>query len=103
MAFIESVGEAEARGAVAELYESERQRVGQLPNMARPFSHRPAAYRARAVVCGFNLPFDLSRLARHTGAARASRRRANGAGSASASYRGGFSPCRPYSCMETAH
>jgi len=50
-----------------------------------------AAYRARALVCGFNLPFDLSRLARHAGAARASRRKGVGDDAASATYRGGFS------------
>jgi len=48
-----------------------------------------AAYRKRAVVCGFNLPFDLSRLARHAGEARASRRRDDSAGDAT--FRGGFS------------
>ncbi len=50
-----------------------------------------AAYRGRALVCGFNLPFDLSRLARHAGEARASRRRGEGDDAASATYRGGFS------------
>ncbi|HVR87941.1 MAG TPA: hypothetical protein VHG53_00155 [Candidatus Limnocylindria bacterium] len=50
-----------------------------------------AGYRQRAVLCGFNLPFDLSRLARHAGAARSSRKRGDGDDAPSATYRGGFS------------
>jgi uncharacterized peroxidase-related enzyme len=44
MAFVELIAEAEASGDVAELYESERARLGSLPNFVKAFSQRPAVY-----------------------------------------------------------
>jgi uncharacterized peroxidase-related enzyme len=46
VAFIETIPEAEATGAVAEMYETDRERYGFLPNFTRAFSHRPATYAA---------------------------------------------------------
>jgi uncharacterized peroxidase-related enzyme len=44
--FIETIPEDAANRAVAEMYESDRERVGYLPNYTRAFSHRPDVYAA---------------------------------------------------------
>jgi hypothetical protein len=44
MAFIETVSEDHATGAVADLYREETERFGYLPNLAKVFSSRPEAY-----------------------------------------------------------
>jgi uncharacterized peroxidase-related enzyme len=44
MAYIDAPSEDEATGAVADLYERERERVGYVPNFARVFAHRPDVY-----------------------------------------------------------
>jgi uncharacterized peroxidase-related enzyme len=41
MAFISTVPEAEARGAVAEMYTASQKNMGYLPNYTQLFSHRP--------------------------------------------------------------
>jgi hypothetical protein len=41
MAFISTVQEAEARGAVAEMYAASKKNMGYLPNYTQIFSHRP--------------------------------------------------------------
>lgn len=46
MPFIATVSDAEASDAVAELFDTERARVGYVPNHARLFAHRPAVYGA---------------------------------------------------------
>jgi uncharacterized peroxidase-related enzyme len=46
MTFIDTISEDEATGAVAELYASDRERYGFVPNFTRAFSHRPAVYAA---------------------------------------------------------
>lgn len=46
MTFIETVPESEATGATAELYASEREAFGYLPNFSRGFSLRPSVYAA---------------------------------------------------------
>jgi uncharacterized peroxidase-related enzyme len=46
MAFIETVPEEHAAGAVAEMYRSEKERFGFVPNLVKAFSARPEAYRA---------------------------------------------------------
>jgi uncharacterized peroxidase-related enzyme len=46
MTFIETVPEDKATGATAELYESDRESFGYLPNFTRGFSLRPAVYAA---------------------------------------------------------
>jgi len=46
MTFIETVPEDEATGATAELYESDREAFGYLPNFSRGFSLRPSVYGA---------------------------------------------------------
>jgi uncharacterized peroxidase-related enzyme len=46
MTFIETVPEDEATDATAELYASEREAFGYLPNFSRGFSLRPAVYAA---------------------------------------------------------
>jgi uncharacterized peroxidase-related enzyme len=46
MAFIETISEEEASGAVAELYEADRSRNGYVANYVKVFSHRPAVFRA---------------------------------------------------------
>jgi len=43
--FIDPIPEAEATGAVAEIYADDRQRWGYLPNFTKVFSHHPDAYR----------------------------------------------------------
>jgi uncharacterized peroxidase-related enzyme len=44
MTFIETIGEGEATGATAELYDGDRERFGFLPNFTRAFSLRPEVY-----------------------------------------------------------
>jgi uncharacterized peroxidase-related enzyme len=46
MAFIETVPEDHAEGAVAEMYAADEEAFGYLPNFTRAFSLRPAAYAA---------------------------------------------------------
>jgi uncharacterized peroxidase-related enzyme len=46
MTFIETVPEAEATGAVADIYGSDRDTFGYLPNMTQAFSLRPEVYAA---------------------------------------------------------
>lgn len=46
MAFIEAVKDETASGPAAALLESERERVGHVPNYARVFAHRPRVYAA---------------------------------------------------------
>jgi uncharacterized peroxidase-related enzyme len=46
MAFIETVPEDQATGATAELYATDREGFGYLPNFTRAFSLRPAVYAA---------------------------------------------------------
>jgi uncharacterized peroxidase-related enzyme len=46
MTFIESVPEGEETDALANMYQSDRQRFGYLPNFTRAFSVRPDAYAA---------------------------------------------------------
>lgn len=46
MTFIETIPEAQAAGAVAELYETDRAIFGDLPNFTQAFSARPAVYAA---------------------------------------------------------
>lgn len=46
MTYIETVPEGEASGAVAAMYETDREGFGYLPNFTRGFSHRPDVYAA---------------------------------------------------------
>ena len=46
MTYIQTVPEEEATGAVAAMYETDRQAFGHLPNFTKGFSHRPAVYAA---------------------------------------------------------
>ena len=46
MTFIETVPEADATGAVHEMYETDRAVFGDLPNLTRAFSLRPEVYGA---------------------------------------------------------
>ena len=46
MAFIETITEEEASGAVAELLDAHREQLGYVPNFARLFAQRPAVYKA---------------------------------------------------------
>jgi uncharacterized peroxidase-related enzyme len=46
MTFIDTVPEQEATGATADLYATDRQAFGYLPNFAQAFSSRPAVYAA---------------------------------------------------------
>ena len=46
MPYIETVPDADASGAVAEIYEADRAAFGELPNFTRAFSSRPAVYAA---------------------------------------------------------
>ena len=46
MAFIETIAEDQADGAVAEMYARARESSGSIPNMVRLFSHRPEVWAA---------------------------------------------------------
>ena len=46
MPFIETVPEDQAAGTTAEMYATEREVYGYVPNFTRAFSHRPAVYAA---------------------------------------------------------
>jgi alkylhydroperoxidase family enzyme len=46
MTFVNTIPEADADGAVAELYETDRATFGHLPNFTAAFSLHPAVYRA---------------------------------------------------------
>jgi len=46
MPFIETVPEHQAAGTTAEMYATEREVYGYVPNFTRAFSHRPAVYAA---------------------------------------------------------
>ena len=50
MAFISTVQEAEARGAVAEMYAASKKNMGYLPNYTQIFSHRDDSLRQALVV-----------------------------------------------------
>ena len=50
MAFISTVQEAEARGAVAEMYAASKKNMGYLPNYTQIFSHRPDVMEAWSTV-----------------------------------------------------
>ena len=52
MAFIETIAEEAADGQLADVYASERERRGYLPNYALVFSHAPAVYAAWAQLNG---------------------------------------------------
>jgi uncharacterized peroxidase-related enzyme len=62
MTFIATIAPQEAEGEVAELYASERETFGHLPNLVQAFSHRPAVYAAwRALISAINGGMDLRR------------------------------------------
>src|SRR5262245_6802345 len=62
MAYISAVPEELATGAVADVYEQDRQTFGYLPNHTRTFSHRPEVYRAwRALNGAVKESMDLRR------------------------------------------
>jgi uncharacterized peroxidase-related enzyme len=62
MAFIQTVSEDQATGAVADLYREEEERFGYLPNLARAFSSRPEAYEAwRQLIDTIRGAMDLRR------------------------------------------
>src|SRR2546430_7866418 len=70
MPFIETVPEARASGAVAEIYEADRATFGHLPNFTRSFSLRPAVYSAwRQLNGAIKADMDLRRYELATGAA----------------------------------
>lgn len=46
MTFIETVSESQATGAVADMYQRDREAYGELPNFTRAFSPRPGVYAA---------------------------------------------------------
>ncbi len=46
MPYIDTVGEGQATGTVAEMYETDRQVFGHLPNLTKAFSLRPDVYAA---------------------------------------------------------
>jgi uncharacterized peroxidase-related enzyme len=52
MTFIETVAEDEATGMTAELYASERAKLGRLPNFTQAFSLRPEVYAAWGALNG---------------------------------------------------
>jgi uncharacterized peroxidase-related enzyme len=62
MAFIETVAEGRATGAVADLYRDDEERFGYLPNFTRAFSSRPETYEAwRALNRAIKGAMDLRR------------------------------------------
>lgn len=46
MAFIETISEDQATGATAQIYATDEEVFGFLPNLTRAFSHRPGVYQA---------------------------------------------------------
>ncbi len=46
MTFIETVPEADASAELTQMYETDKEIFGHLPNLTRAFSHRPAVYAA---------------------------------------------------------
>lgn len=52
MAFIATIPEAAAAGAVAEMYAKDKQNMGYLPNYTRLFSHRPEVMAAWGALLG---------------------------------------------------
>jgi uncharacterized peroxidase-related enzyme len=73
--FVETIGEDEARGEVAEVYARERERVGHVANYARAFSLRPEVYTAwRGLVQAIMAPADRRRFELATLAAAKERR-----------------------------
>ena len=46
MTFIETVPESDASGELAQMYETDREVFGHVPNLTRAFSHRPDVYAA---------------------------------------------------------
>lgn len=52
MAFIDRIDESDAIGVTAEMYASERERVGYLPGYAQTFGARPGVYRAWRELAG---------------------------------------------------
>jgi uncharacterized peroxidase-related enzyme len=62
MTFIRTVAPQEAGGAVADLYDTERETFGHLPNLVQAFSPRPEVYGAwRALIAAINGGMDLRR------------------------------------------
>lgn len=62
MTFIATIAPQEAEGAVAGLYETERETFGYLPNLVQAFSQRPEVYAAwRALIASINGGMDLRR------------------------------------------
>ena len=52
MTFIETVSDESATGEIEELFETERARLGYVPNYARVFAHRPAVNAAWRQLAG---------------------------------------------------
>src|ERR1700750_2984082 len=46
MTFIETVPEGDASGELTQMYETDREIFGHVPNLTRAFSHRPDVYAA---------------------------------------------------------
>ena len=62
MTFIETVPESQASGAVAEMYERDRELFGDLPNFTKAFSARPEVYAAwRQLNAAIKANMDLRR------------------------------------------
>jgi uncharacterized peroxidase-related enzyme len=62
MTFIETVPESEASGEIAQMYETDREVFGHLPNFTRAFSQRPAVYAAwRQLNSSIKAGMDLRR------------------------------------------
>src|SRR5919199_104037 len=62
MPYISTIPEDEATGAVAALYEGDRQTFGFLPNFTRAYSHRPEVYAGwRALNGAIKAGMDLRR------------------------------------------
>jgi uncharacterized peroxidase-related enzyme len=75
MAYISAVPEESATGAVAEIYELDRQTAGYVPNFTRTFSHRPEVYLAwKALNGAVKQSMDLRRYELATVAAAAALR-----------------------------
>ena len=62
MSFLKTVAEDEAVGEVADMYELDIERLGDLPNYSKTFSLHPAAYRAwRGLIASIAKPMDERR------------------------------------------